>query len=133
MSGLDSKYHILIVEDDKEIREGVEIYLRNQGYEVFQAANGKEGLQIIEREEIHLAIVDIMMPVMDGYQALVGIRNLERERNIPKEKAAKVIMTTALNEEKNVKMAFELGCTVYSGKPIDQERFEQVLKKFGLI
>ena len=45
----------------------------------------------------------------------------------------KVIMTTALNEEKNVKMAFELGCTVYSGKPIDQDKFEQVLKKFGLI
>jgi len=73
------------------------------------------------------------MPVMDGYQALVGIRNLEKERGVPKEKAAKVIMTTALNEEKNVKMAFELGCTVYSGKPIDQEKFELVLKKFNLI
>ena len=80
-----------------------------------------------------LVCLDIMMPVMDGYQALVGIRNLEKERNIPSEKAAKVIMTTALNEEKNVKMAFELGCTVYSGKPIDQDKFEQVLKKFGLI
>ena len=74
-----------------------------------------------------------MMPVMDGYQALMGIRNLEKERNIPKEKEAKVIMTTALNDEGNVKMAFELGCTVYSGKPIDQDRFEQVLKKFNLI
>ena len=45
----------------------------------------------------------------------------------------KVIMTTALNDEKNVKMAFDLGCTIYSGKPIDQERFEQALKKLGLI
>lgn len=45
----------------------------------------------------------------------------------------KVIMTTALNEERNVKMAFELGCTIYSGKPIDQERFEQALKKLELI
>ena len=56
--------HILIVEDDKEIREGIQIYLKSQGYEVFQAADGIEGLEILEREEIHLAIVDIMMPRM---------------------------------------------------------------------
>ena len=51
--------NILIVEDDKEIREGVQIYLQSQGYKVFQAADGIEGLEIIDREEIHLAIVDI--------------------------------------------------------------------------
>ena len=74
-----------------------------------------------------------MMPVMDGYQALKGIRNLEKQKNVPEDEAAKVIMTTALNEERNVKMAFELGCTIYSGKPIDQDRFEQALKKLGLV
>ena len=58
-------YHILIVEDDKEIRDGIEIYLKNQGYAVSQAADGIEGLKRIESEEIHLAIVDIMMPRMD--------------------------------------------------------------------
>ena len=130
---MEQKYHILVVEDDKAIREGIEIYLKNQGYEVYQAANGAEGLKVIEKEEIHLAIVDIMMPVMDGYQALVGIRNLEKQKNIPEEKAAKVIITTALNDESSVKMAFELGCTLYSGKPVDQDRFEQALKKLGLI
>ena len=77
--------------------------------------------------------LDIMMPVMDGYQALIAIRKMEKQHNIPEEKAAKVIMTTALNEEQNVKMAFELGCTIYSGKPIDQARFEQALKKLNLI
>ena len=60
--------HVLVVEDDKEIREGVEIYLKSQGYEVFQAADGVEGLEVIEKEEIHLAIVDVMMPRMDGWQ-----------------------------------------------------------------
>ena len=84
-------------------------------------------------EPYDLACLDIMMPVMDGYQALMGIRNLEKDHNIPDDKAVKVIMTTALNDEKNVKMAFDLGCSVYSGKPIDQERFEQALKKLGLI
>ena len=59
-----------------------------------------------------------------------SISNADRELI---EKAVKVIMTTALNQEKNVKMAFELGCTVYSGKPIDKDRFEQALKKLGLI
>ena len=63
----------------------------------------------------------------------MGIRNLEKERNIPQEEGVKVIMTTALNDEQNVKMAFDLGCTIYSGKPIDKTRFEQAMKKLGLI
>ena len=84
-------------------------------------------------EPYDLVCLDIMMPVMDGYQALVAIRKLEKEKNISEEKAVKVIMTTALNEERNVKMAFELGCTIYSGKPINQDRFEQALKKLNLI
>ena len=126
-------YNILICDDEKDIVNALKIYLNDSEYQFFEAYNGKQALEIIESNEIHLVLLDIMMPVMDGYQALMGIRNLEKERNIPKDKEAKVIMTTALNDEGNVKMAFELGCTVYSGKPIDQERFEQVLKKFGLI
>ena len=47
----NNKYHILIVEDDKEIRDGVEIYLKNQGYQVWKAANGKEGLEIVAQED----------------------------------------------------------------------------------
>ena len=90
-------------------------------------------MAIEENEPYDLVCLDIMMPVMDGYQALVGIRNIEKQYNIPEEKAVKVIMTTALNDEKNVKKAFELGCMAYSGKPIDQEKFEKVLKKMNLI
>ena len=80
-----------------------------------------------------MVCLDIMMPVMDGYQALKEIRDVEKKMNIPEEKAVKVIMTTALNDERNVKMAFELGCSVYSGKPINQERFEKALIKLGLV
>ena len=74
-----------------------------------------------------------MMPIMDGYQALKNIRDLEREHNIPEEQMAKVIMTTALNEEKNVKKAFELGCTVYCAKPIDMDKLKEMLEKLELI
>ena len=75
----NNKYHILIVEDDKEIRDGVEIYLKNQGYQVWKASNGKEGLEIVAQEEIHLAILDIMMPVMDGVTMLMKLREQNHE------------------------------------------------------
>ena len=128
---------ILLAEDDFVTRKFMTNFLSKYG-ECDVTVDGMEAVDAFmmaleDDAPYDLVCMDIMMPVMDGYQALMGIRNLEKERNIPKEKEAKVIMTTALNDEGNVKMAFELGCTVYSGKPIDQERFEQVLKKFGLI
>ena len=128
---------ILLAEDDYVTRKAMNSFLSKYG-ECDVTVDGMEAvdafmLAMEEGDPYDLVCLDIMMPVMDGYQALVGIRNLEKEKNIPEEKAAKVIMTTALNDEANVKMAFELGCTIYSGKPIDQERFEQALKKLGLI
>ena len=126
-------FQILIVEDDKELIQLFQKVLEKKGYQVKSASDGAQALEVLDKEYIDLIISDIMMPVMDGYQALMGIRNLEKERNIPEDKQVKVIMATALNEEKNVKMAFDLGCTIYSGKPIDQNRFEQALKKLGLI
>ena len=128
---------ILLAEDDFVTRKFMVNFLSKYG-ECDVTVDGMEAvdafMMALEDEEPYdLVCLDIMMPVMDGYQALVGIRNLEKERDIPQEKAVKVIMTTALNDESNVKMAFELGCTVYSGKPIDQEKFEQVLTKLELI
>ena len=76
-------YHILIVEDDKEIREGIEIYLRSQGYTVSQAADGVEGLEKIGQEEIHLAIVDVMMPRMDGITMMMKVREKGYEYQLP--------------------------------------------------
>ncbi len=102
-------YKILVVEDDKDIREGIEIYLRNQGYEVFQAANGQEGLKVIEQQELHLAIVDIMMPVMDGVTMLMKLRAMERE--FP------VIMLSAKSEEVDKIMGLNMGADDYVTKP----------------
>ena len=128
---------ILLAEDDYVTRKFMSKFLSKYG-ECDVTVDGMEAVDAFlmaleEGEPYDLVCLDIMMPVMDGYQALVGIRNLEKQRNIPKEEEVKVIMTTALNDEQNVKMAFELGCTIYSGKPIDQDRFEQALKKMNLI
>ena len=128
---------ILLAEDDFVTRKFMVNFLSKYG-ECDVTVDGMEAvdafMMALEDEEPYdLVCLDIMMPVMDGYQALVAIRKLEKEKNIPEDKAVKVIMTTALNQEKNVKMAFELGCTIYSGKPINQDRFEQALKKLNLI
>ncbi len=105
----NNKYHILIVEDDKEIRDGVEIYLKNQGYQVWKAANGKEGLEIVANEEIHLAILDIMMPVMDGVTMLMKLR--EQNQEFP------VIMLSAKSEEVDKIMGLNMGADDYVTKP----------------
>lgn len=128
---------ILLAEDDFVTRKFMVGFLSKYG-ECDVTVDGMEAVDAFmmaleDDEPYDLVCLDIMMPVMDGYQALMGIRNLEKERGISEENRAKVIMTTALNDEKNVKMAFELGCTIYSGKPIDKERFEQAMKKLGLI
>ena len=127
---------ILLAEDDFVTRKFMMNFLSKYG-ECDVTVDGMEAVDAFmmaleEEEPYDLVCLDVMMPVMDGYQALVGIRNLEKERNVPDDKAVKVIMATALNDEKNVKMAFDLGCTISSGKPIDQERFDQALKKLGL-
>ena len=128
---------ILLAEDDYATRKFMSSFLSKYG-ECDVTVDGMEAVDAFmmaleDGEPYDLACLDIMMPVMDGYQALMGIRNLEKDHNVPENKQVKIIMTTALNDEKNVKMAFDLGCSVYSGKPIDQERFEQALKKLGLI
>ncbi len=106
---MEAKYRILIVEDDKEIREGIEIYLRNQGYEVYQAANGREGLSVVGEKEIHLAIVDIMMPVMDGVTMLMKLRDMGQE--FP------VIMLSAKSEEVDKILGLNMGADDYVTKP----------------
>ena len=100
--------HILVVEDDKEILEGIKIYLKNQGYTVFGAANGLEGLDVIEKEEIHLAIVDLMMPKMDGITMTMKLRE---KHDFP------VIILTAKSEEIDKITGLNVGADDYVTKP----------------
>ena len=120
-------YHILIVEDDKDIREGIEIYLKNQGYTVFQAADGIEGLAVMKKETIHLAIVDVMMPRMDGISMVIRMRELNYE--FP------VIMLSAKSEEVDKIMGLNMGADDYVTKPFTTmellARVNSHLRRYG--
>ena len=128
---------ILIAEDDFASRKYMLRFLSKYG-ECDVTVDGMEAVDAftmaLDAEEGYdLVCLDIMMPELDGYQALKQIREYEKEKGISEEDGAKIIMTTALNEGRNVTKAFELGCVAYAGKPIDQEKFENVLRKLGLI
>lgn len=103
-------YNVLIVEDEKEIADALEIYLKNQGYRVLKASNGIEGLEIIEKEEIHLALVDIMMPLMSGDKMVMELR---KKYEFP------VIMLTAKSEEIDKITGLNIGADDYVTKPFN--------------
>lgn len=102
------KYHVLVVEDDTEIANAIKIYLENQGYDVYVGNDGLEGLEIIEKETIHLAIVDIMMPRMDG---LTMVSKLRERYDFP------VIFLSAKSEDIDKIMGLNLGGDDYVTKP----------------
>lgn len=102
------RYKVLVVDDDKEIRDGIEIYLKNEGYGVLKAGDGSEALRLLEDNEVHLIILDIMMPEMDGIQATFRIRD---SRNIP------IIMLSAKSEETDKIHGLSVGADDYVTKP----------------
>lgn len=125
---------ILIAEDDFASRKAILKFLSAYG-ECDVTVDGMEAIDAFmmaleEEDPYDLICLDVMMPVMDGYQALKNIRDIEREHNVDPADQARVIMTTALNEEKNVKKAFCM-CffkkgqsrrnNAYSGKYYDRE------------
>lgn len=103
-------YNVLVVEDEKEICDAIGIYLKNQGYNVFKACNGIEGIKVIEKENIHLAIVDIMMPKMDG---ITMVMKLREHYEFP------VIMLSAKSEEMDKIMGLNIGADDYVTKPFN--------------
>lgn len=94
------KYHVLVIEDDIEIANAIKIYLQNQGYDVYVGNDGIAGLEIVEKETIHLAIVDIMMPRMDG---LTMVAKLREKYDFP------VIFLSAKSEDIDKIMGLNLG------------------------
>ena len=103
-------YNVLVVDDDKAIVEAIEIYLRGEGYNIFKAYDGAEALEVIKEEEIHLVIMDIMMPKMDGTRATLKIRE---EKEIP------IIMLSAKSEDTDKILGLNIGADDYVTKPFN--------------
>ena len=103
-----SEYRVLVCEDEIEIGNAIEIYLKNQGYEVLRAENGIAGLEILKNEIVHLAIIDIMMPEMDGIQMIMQMRN---EYDFP------VIVLSAKSQDIDKITALNIGADDYVTKP----------------
>ena len=116
---------ILVCDDDKEIVEAIEIYLQQEGYHILKAYDGEEALEILKENEVHLLIMDVMMPVMDGLEATKAIRMLEREdaKKIP------IIAMTANAFEEDRKACLEAGMNEHIGKPIDIPQLKRVITK----
>ena len=103
-------YNILICDDEKDIVSALKIYLEAEGYSVFCAADGREALDILGREEIHLVLMDVMMPELDGISTLARLRE---SSNVP------VIMLTAKSEDTDKVLGLNVGADDYVTKPFN--------------
>ncbi|MCR4709429.1 MAG: response regulator transcription factor [Clostridiales bacterium] len=102
--------NILVVDDDREIAGAIEIYLKNEGYNVFKAYDGLEAINVASKEDLQLIIMDIMMPKLDGMQATMRIRE---EKNIP------IIMLSAKSEDYDKITGLNVGADDYITKPFN--------------
>lgn len=103
-------FNVLVVDDEREIRDAIDIYLRGEGMKIFKAGDGIEALEILEREKIHLIILDIMMPNMDGIQTCLKIRET---KNMP------IIMLSAKGEDSDKIHGLNVGADDYIAKPFN--------------
>lgn len=118
-------YQILLCDDEKDIVTALEIYLRNDDYKIFKAYNGADALKILTEEEIHLVLLDIMMPHMDGIAALTKLREFS---NVP------VILLTAKSEDIDKALGLTVGADDYITKPFNpielQARVKSQLRRY---
>ncbi|WP_062107433.1 response regulator transcription factor [Bacillus niameyensis] len=103
-------YHVLVVDDDQEIREAIEIYLKNEGVTVLKAKDGVEALEILAEKTVHLIILDVMMPRLDGISATFKIRE---KQNIP------IIILSAKSEDTDKILGLQVGADDYVTKPFN--------------
>lgn len=118
-------YNILVCDDEKDIVAALGIYLKAEGYQVFEAYNGEEAVDVLYKEEIHLILMDIMMPKMDGISAMVKIREIS---NVP------IILLTAKSEDTDKVLGLTVGADDYVTKPFNpvelQARVKSQLRRY---
>lgn len=121
------KAKIMVVDDEMHIRELVRFYLDKAGFDTIEAANAEEALDIVENQYIDLAVVDIMMPGMDGFEL---VEQMRQYREFP------VIMLTAKSQSKDKLRGFSLGIDDYVTKPFDPDelmaRVKTILKRYSI-
>ena len=121
-------YNVLVCDDEKDIVSALKIYLASEGYQVFEAYNGREALDVMNRETVHLVLMDIMMPEMDGIQAMVKIREIS---NVP------VILLTAKSEDTDKILGLTVGADDYITKPFNpvelQARVKSQIRRYMLL
>ena len=127
----------LVVEDDFAARRLLKRYLSDYG-DCDVAVDGREAVESFrqamdEKEHYELICLDIMMPNMDGREALRAIRQIEHEHGIEGLDGVKVIMTTALGDSKNVIGSFREGCEAYIVKPVEKDKLLEEMENLGLI
>ncbi len=128
---------ILIAEDDMASRKFLARFLSKYG-ECDITVDGMEAIEAFMvsfdiGKPYDLICLDIMMPKLDGMKVLKTIREIEKQKGIHEDEQVKVIMTSAINELDIVNNSFETGSEAYATKPINTEKFEEVMKKLGLI
>ena len=128
---------ILIAEDDLASRKFMQKFLSQFG-ECDVAVDGLEAIDAIlssikEKKLYDLICLDIMMPKLDGLKVLKTLRDIELQNGVVEDRRTKVIMTTALNDQKTVTQAYDTGCEAYAWKPIDIDKFKDVMKKLNLL
>lgn len=121
-------YNILVCDDEKDIVNALDIYLKSEGYNTILAYNGLEALEKVQKDEIHLVVMDIMMPVLDGITAMVKIREIS---NIP------VILLTAKGEDTDKILGLNVGADDYVTKPFNpvelMARVKSQLRRFMML
>ena len=130
--GENGMYRILVCDDERDIVSALRIYLTAEGYEVLEAYNGSEMLRLAATQEVHLILLDVMMPGMDGYEATRAIRLSEKvdAADIP------IIALTANAFAEDAKAAHDAGMNAHLSKPLDFNKLKNILaciKKNGAV
>lgn len=127
---------ILIAEDDLVSRNFMVKFLKKYG-DCDVAVDGIEAVDLYltsvkELNRYDLICLDIMMPKLDGLKVLKAVRGIEEQNKLPETDKAKIIMTTALNDKETIEKAYNDGCEAYAWKPINIEKFKEVMQKLKL-
>ena len=117
-----AKQTILVVDDERDLLDLIEYNLKKEGFEVLKAENGEQGIEIARENKPDLVLMDIMMPVMDGYESMKKIRKMQRFKDLP------IIALTAKAMKNDAEKCMNAGANEYLSKPLEAERLFSLMR-----